>query len=226
MNSTPLDTAPDIASLESHARELAAAIPTWKKAKTYTYSVPQASPIDVDVRTANYYNDYWVARENTFDLSSAQQLELWEKFKKYVAGDDEYTHTHYEKNYIKELYDFKVKHLQKDTYVADLSYDLGFPMSKRKFYNYIHIVRDEKDFYVISVPINPAKFGFNEESGFVLARYASVEHVSFNGQLKWTMATASDAGGFIPKWVARMATNGAVAKDVPLFLEWASKVSV
>ncbi|PGH00829.1 hypothetical protein AJ79_08080 [Helicocarpus griseus UAMH5409] len=71
----------------------------------------------------------------------------------------------------------------------------------------------------------------------ILANYVSVEHVrllpesgtsessaSEPGQIEWTMATSSDAGGWIPEAVQQSWVLGgvpkAVVKDVGLFLGW------
>ncbi|KAJ5702844.1 hypothetical protein N7488_010392 [Penicillium malachiteum] len=69
----------------------------------------------------------------------------------------------------------------------------------------------------------------------IFANYASVERVmvlpplpsstgSNPDRIHWTMATTSDAGGLIPKWVQRSWTLGgvprAVVDDVGLFIGW------
>ncbi|KAJ6013953.1 hypothetical protein N7540_008544 [Penicillium herquei] len=69
----------------------------------------------------------------------------------------------------------------------------------------------------------------------IFANYASVERVSLlpplpsptstdRDRIHWTMATTSDAGGLIPKWVQRSWTLGgvprAVVDDVGLFIGW------
>lgn len=52
--------------------------------------------------------------------------------------------------------------------------------------------------------------------------YTSVERVREveGGDLEWVMGTVSDAKGVLPAWVQRLATPGAVAKDVEKFLAW------
>lgn len=67
----------------------------------------------------------------------------------------------------------------------------------------------------------------------IFANYASVERVTVLPvqspqrelrYIEWTMATTSDAGGFIPQWVQRTWTLGgvprAVVADVGLFIGW------
>lgn len=69
----------------------------------------------------------------------------------------------------------------------------------------------------------------------VFAHYASIERVELlpppsdhsNRIVRWTMATASEAGGKIPQWVQRNWTLGgvprAVVADVGLFIGWVKK---
>ncbi|KAK0628444.1 hypothetical protein B0T17DRAFT_522716 [Bombardia bombarda] len=66
----------------------------------------------------------------------------------------------------------------------------------------------------------------------VIGAYASIERIrklppqsdnGGGGDIEWIMATASDAGGVLPKWVQAMAVPGQIAKDVYLFLSWIAK---
>ncbi|RDK40470.1 hypothetical protein M752DRAFT_328490 [Aspergillus phoenicis ATCC 13157] len=62
----------------------------------------------------------------------------------------------------------------------------------------------------------------------IFASYASVEEVvATESGLQWTMATTSDAGGAIPRWIQRSWTMGGVPKavvaDVGLFLAWTAR---
>ena len=38
--------------------------------------------------------------------------------------------------------------------------------------------------------------------------------------IEWTMATASDAKGWLPMWAQKMGVPSAVVKDVGLFIKW------
>lgn len=56
--------------------------------------------------------------------------------------------------------------------------------------------------------------------------YCSIEHgelIDGGAQVKWQMATASDAKGALPMWAQKMGVPGAVVKDVGLFIEWCGK---
>lgn len=41
--------------------------------------------------------------------------------------------------------------------------------------------------------------------------------------IEWTMATASDAKGWLPMWAQKLGVPSAIVKDVGLFLKWAHK---
>ena len=53
--------------------------------------------------------------------------------------------------------------------------------------------------------------------------YVSVERVTVTeaGQIRWVMATASNAKGYLPMILQKQGVPGAVAKDVGLFMQWA-----
>lgn len=88
---------------------------------------------------------------------------------------------------------------------------------------------DEKEFVVVSIPVRDFEHApearFFTEGGMVLGCYAAVERVRRlpEGQTEWVMATASQAGGFLPSWLQARAVPGQIAKDVPLFLVWADR---
>ncbi len=41
--------------------------------------------------------------------------------------------------------------------------------------------------------------------------------------IEWTMATASDAKGWLPMWAQKMGVPSAVVKDVGYFISWVHK---
>ncbi|KAL8661826.1 MAG: hypothetical protein Q9202_005252 [Teloschistes flavicans] len=92
------------------------------------------------------------------------------------------------------------------------------------------------DFIVVQIPVNLEQFpkafysnGRNLTEGDdslkrkkpILGAYTSIERCkSKNGHIEWTMATASDAKGWLPMWAQKMGVPGAIVKDVGLFLKW------
>lgn len=52
--------------------------------------------------------------------------------------------------------------------------------------------------------------------------YSAVEtaYIDADGQIDWTMATASNAKGNLPMFAQKMGIPGAIAKDVGYFLNW------
>jgi len=59
----------------------------------------------------------------------------------------------------------------------------------------------------------------------VMGVYTSIEKafVRPDGQVEWTMGTASNAKGVLPMWMQKMALPGAVVKDVGWFIGWVGK---
>lgn len=55
-------------------------------------------------------------------------------------------------------------------------------------------------------------------------QYVSIERVKEqdDGNIMWEMATASDAGGWLPMAIQKMGVPGAVVKDVGFFMKWAA----
>ena len=41
--------------------------------------------------------------------------------------------------------------------------------------------------------------------------------------VEWVMAVASDAKGWLPMWIQKMALPGAIVKDVGLFTKWTAE---
>jgi hypothetical protein len=52
--------------------------------------------------------------------------------------------------------------------------------------------------------------------------YASIERCRKlpDFDVDWVMATASDAGGWLPKWAQKLGVPGAILHDVGLFMEY------
>ena len=53
-------------------------------------------------------------------------------------------------------------------------------------------------------------------------KYVSVELVTEleDGSVDWRMATSSDAGGSIPRFITNSTLPKSIAEDVPSFLSW------
>ncbi|KAK6456313.1 uncharacterized protein RJT20DRAFT_147912 [Scheffersomyces xylosifermentans] len=216
---------------------------SWKKSKLFSYKL-EKSHKEVPVQTYNIDSlngVSWCARVTDFkQFDSTTKLKYHQSMLKYILGSTsnlDQTHTEYEKEYIHELYDYKVSKLNLGsaedghslTYSVKLYYKFQFPLKKRVFYELVHIYRpeDSYDAYVISLAAKPEQFESSTDKGeFVVGRYTSIEKITFNAEgdtLKWTMCTCSTPGGLIPNWLTNASINGAIAKDVPSFLNWIDK---
>lgn len=247
MNSTPLTSTEGVHMLESlrSAQDVVDRVASWAPAKLYSSTVPKASDhpsatgvhpsassihLSTTTYTGEFNDDFWAARIT--ELPEA----YWPYLLDYIVGSvlAGPSHTHYEKEYIHELYDFKLYDIDLgfvpegysgSAYLAKLYYTFGFPLQKRKFNELIQVLRanDDTHAFVISLAVDPALMDEDSES-YVTGRYTSIEKIErVDNKIKWTMATCSDPGGYIPKFVTRASIKGAIAKDVPSFLSWATK---
>ncbi|KAK4050075.1 hypothetical protein OIV83_003645 [Microbotryomycetes sp. JL201] len=132
-------------------------------------------------------------------------------------------HTENEKAYIESL-----KHVEQLQQIANgelelwrAAYHMAFPTSNRDFCFAIctretSTTEGARTFMVISMPVD-----YPRQAGFTRAKYVSVEHVcEQDGEIVWTMATSSDAGGLVPRFVSELAMPSKIAEDVPSFLSW------
>lgn len=84
---------------------------------------------------------------------------------------------------------------------------------------------DERSLMTVSIPFAhpdcPEKQG--AEKSRVRGKYVSVERVCEvqGGGVEWRMATSSDAGGNIPRFITNQSLPGSISEDVPSFLKWA-----
>lgn len=243
MNLIPLKSIDDLESIKlfQAAQDIARKIPEWHKGGRYKYTVPQGENVAVNIHTTDMNDDYWVARTSTFkEFNAKNRAHIYHLLDKYVLGSitllDE-CHTLFEKGYIEELADYKlhpfdlgdtVPGFDGMTYLAELYYNLQFPLKKRKFCNLIHVLKSQtgNSGYVISLAVDPSVIPGNPlNQSCVPARYTSIEYITFDPEtsdLKWYMTTCSDAGGNVPQWLAKLTINSVVAKDVNLFLNWAN----
>jgi hypothetical protein len=118
-----------------------------------------------------------------------------------------------------------------------MAHALPFPLSPRVFPVLVLTANTGDDqFIVVQLPVDitavPAALysnGRNFRDGNtdqkrkkpVLGVYTSVERVYVQGnEVEWTMATASDAMGWLPMPVQKMGVPGAIVKDVGYLMKW------
>ncbi|CAI8508998.1 unnamed protein product [Hanseniaspora opuntiae] len=71
--------------------------------------------------------------------------------------------------------------------------------------------------YVITLRSKP------DDSEKIKCYYVSVEMLKYNSneqRLEWCMATTSDAGGNLPKFLQKWGIDKAIVEDVPSFLQY------
>ncbi|OWZ66749.1 hypothetical protein AYX15_02071 [Cryptococcus neoformans] len=154
---------------------------------------------------------------------------LYERFRR---GLLEY-HSQNEREYIQACRETECLHVYKK-HVAEvwrLTYKTPPPTNPRTFVvlllsrELISEPHGERAFMNISLPFSHPgcmeKKG--NESKRVRGKYVSVERVQEmdkGKQVEWRMATSSDAGGNIPRFVTNSSLPNSIAEDVPSFLSW------
>lgn len=222
--------------LIKEANAIVKEVPLWTKGRDITRPGYKGQ----EIKVPNFYKDFdgehWAARSNDFSSCSDSVKEaLYDAFVKYLAGDlkdMKKTHTEYEGKYVDELFDYKITpcEIRGDktnslTYLIQSYYKLQFPLSKRMFYELVHVKMDPetRTGIVVQLPVSPKLFDTSKDAGFVVGGYTSVEKFWFspdNKDLQWVVAMATDPGGYVPECITRMGLGPALTKDVPKFLNW------
>lgn len=194
-------------------RELIESTDTWKKGKTFA-----------GVKTLFHSGD-WHCRLSEHPPDQITFQQLWDKMAYDKASN--------EKEFTPILNKVtKVKELSPTAQIWALHYKFPFPVSKRIF-TVLQVVHEENtnppSGLIVSIPIDLSEhkeLQKYEEKG-VRAYYVSVERVKQleNGNVEWRMATSSDIGGFIPKFVTERSMDKSIAEDVPHFFHWFEKIS-
>lgn len=114
--------------------------------------------------------------------------------------------------------------------IREMVHHIPPPLNNRVFTVMVitAIRKDEKEFLVVQLPVSgkglPGTKHYQQPK-ITPGRYVSIERgeLMSEGQWKWQMGTASDAGGNLPMWAQKMGVPGAVVKDVGLFMDWTAK---
>ncbi|WVR08098.1 hypothetical protein IAU60_005144 [Kwoniella sp. DSM 27419] len=170
--------------------------------------------------------------ERQHAVMSTRPAGIYERFRR---GLLEY-HSENEREYIESCRETQCLHVYRP-HVAEvwrLTYKTPPPTNPRTFVVLL-LSRElksgpkgERAFMNISIPFThpdcPEKVG--AEKSRVRGKYVSVERVTECEQgdkVEWRMATSSDAGGNIPRFVTNSSLPNSIAEDVPSFLGWMVK---
>ncbi|KAL8675333.1 MAG: hypothetical protein Q9168_000290 [Polycauliona sp. 1 TL-2023] len=123
--------------------------------------------------------------------------------------------------------------------IFEMCHKLPFPLSTRVFsVLVITATTGREDFIVVQLPveIDTLKEAFysngrNITEGSsalkrkkpIMGQYTSIERCikrPISNDIEWTMATTSDAKGWLPMWAQKMGVPGAIAKDVDFLMNW------
>ncbi|OCF43861.1 hypothetical protein I317_02304 [Kwoniella heveanensis CBS 569] len=165
-------------------------------------------------------------------VMSSNPSGIYERFRR---GLLEY-HSENEREYIESMRETECLHVYRK-HVAEvwrLTYRTPPPTNPRTFIVLLlsrelkDSPRGERAFMNISIPFDHpgCKEKTGDEKSRVRGKYVSVERVrELNGGdvVEWRMATSSDAGGNIPRFVTNGSLPNSIAEDVPSFLGWMVK---
>ncbi|KAM0756595.1 hypothetical protein T439DRAFT_321297 [Meredithblackwellia eburnea MCA 4105] len=199
---------PDLtSSLSTAASSLFSTFPSspWRKGKSFqnnliqTYSQPGSQE-----QTEGFK---WHARESVHKVDGG-----WEAFRRGLLEN----HSLNEKKYIESCIGARnVQVLSPGVAeVWEMSYKTPFPTSNRSFLILILTLdltaessTSPRKFQVISIPITHSDAPEDGQKGFVRGNYVAVEEVDEleDGSVRWRMATASNAGGSIPRFLSEPA---------------------
>ncbi|KAI5203561.1 hypothetical protein AUEXF2481DRAFT_1603 [Aureobasidium subglaciale EXF-2481] len=128
--------------------------------------------------------------------------------------------------------------------IFEMCHHIPPPLDNRTFPVLVVTARsigpDHPSFLVVQIPVDITKLDKavysthkNKQEGdtaekrkpVTLGQYVSIERCAMveNFNVKWQMATASDAKGNLPMWAQKMGIPSAVIKDVGLFIDWNAK---
>ncbi|CUS21987.1 LAQU0S04e05578g1_1 [Lachancea quebecensis] len=229
------------ADIASAAQELIDEVhSSWKKGKCYKYQLQHNPTLDTESVAVQTYSttragEYWLSRVSEHRLEPAVYERLVKELNGSVRDGDGWTlpdrsaRSRREIDYIEVLSRVDVAQtLESGWVLVNLEYELGKPLTTREFNEWVYVLEPTRDAqrersFVVSVV---ADAPLHDSVAHTPAVYASVEQLDYDYEsqkLIWTMATTSDAGGNVPKWIQNTMIAKAVSKDVGYCFEWLAK---
>ncbi|QRV72255.1 hypothetical protein RhiJN_00269 [Ceratobasidium sp. AG-Ba] len=209
-----LDAIPHLDATLAGARALMDDLASWHEGKSH-------GNIKTFRKRSTEPGPDWHARISTHPPNQGSFDEFWT-----CLGID---HSLHEKEYIPEIH--SAVHLR--TFGSFQAWSLGYrfspPVSNRTFTFLIASVLEEsptRQGYIITLPLDVSsdeELKSREPKG-VRGRYVSVERLrQLDGEVEWSMATMSNAGGMIPVFLSESQMPSKISQDVPHVLDWIKK---
>jgi len=164
----------------------------------------------------------WFARSSIHENAAKTGTASWEEFDRGTRAN----HCEREDDYTPDVLD---AHLAFDwSEEREMIHNIPPPLNDRAFtVMCIWAKRPAKnDWLVVQLPVNPRGLPgtkYADRPKITAGQYVSIERgelVDDGKNVKWQMATASDAGGILPMWAQKLGVPGAVVKDVGLFMQY------
>ncbi|KAF2486563.1 hypothetical protein BDY17DRAFT_291704 [Neohortaea acidophila] len=198
------------------------------------------SELPAEVRGSS--SETWFARVSVHSNEAKSGTASWEEFDSGLRKN----HSQHEMEYTPDVYDAhevlnwdaQLDAVQRrvgeweEVHVAvmEMAHKIPMPLNNRVFPELVITARKgEREFIVVQIPVSTndlPEAKYRNDSSVVTGMYCSVELgevIDEGKQVRWSMATASDAGGSLPMWMQKMGIAAAVVKDVGLFVDWCGK---
>ncbi|ODQ55368.1 hypothetical protein SAICODRAFT_28999 [Saitoella complicata NRRL Y-17804] len=217
-------------TLLAEAKPLIESVTQWTHVKTYTSThgnfstATETTPVRVEGYKKKYAGLWWYARQSIHpDITFSEFKSTL--FKDHAENEASYIPTITSTEYLGEGPCTPASHSEEcDRWTTHLNtYTFPAPLSKRDFMVTIYpMTLSPTEFMVISLPTSAVNTQIPREPGTVRGAYTSIERVRVlpDDRVEWTMSTTSDAKGFLPGWMQRLAMPGEIVKDVGLWMDW------
>ncbi|KAK0362769.1 hypothetical protein LTR91_020960 [Friedmanniomyces endolithicus] len=204
-----------------------------------------AADIPKEARTAGAGSavETWFARTSVHENAAKEGTASWEEFDRGLRAD----HSQHEMEYTPDVQDAHLLlswHEAMDSFgqrvgtwedvgmsVVEMVHHIPPPLNDRVFPELVITARKAGELLVVQIPVEikgmqGAAYNSNKTRKLQDGMYCSIERAELldgGANVKWQMATASDAKGILPMWMQKMGVPGAVVKDVGLFIGWTGK---
>lgn len=213
-------------------------VKNWKKGKKYSFETKKNITLDgnvVEVQTYNTYVDgeYWSCRESCHHVTTDDYMKIVKALNgsEKIPGtqdwvlNDRAKRNELEVDYIDLLKKCNVLGEFKQWVLVNLHYELGASLNTREFNEWVfpiepYVSEQGEEICMVVSLVSDAPLNIETNTRGL---YASVEQLRYNyhtNELIWVMATTTEVGGNIPKWLQNATIAKSIATDVARLLEY------
>ncbi|PHH52661.1 hypothetical protein CFIMG_008371RA00001 [Ceratocystis fimbriata CBS 114723] len=188
----------------------------------------------------DFHTEFWVCRQSEHEDAARKGTACWDEFARCFRDEN----AEAEKAFTPSIVDREigvqwncegiVTNIEEKTWgnitlkLKESRHRIGFPFKDRAFavLQMTATVVGAQEFIIVSIAVNETRDSplcrISKSPSVVNGAYSSVERIRKlpRGTIEWTVATASDARGVLPRWAQRRLVPPKIRHDVPLFLTW------